>query len=82
MFENLTPGGIGICTDCLYLLANGEGTEDVAEALAKRWPVGTITLGSIDEEEDDSEGWFSWQPCDGCGSTLGGDRYPATGWTE
>ena len=22
---------------------------------------------------------FSWQPCDSCGSTLGGDRHPAHG---
>lgn len=23
------------------------------------------------------EGGFSWQPCDSCGNTLGGNRYPA-----
>lgn len=23
---------------------------------------------------------FSWAPCDGCGSTLGGSRYAATLW--
>ena len=24
----------------------------------------------------DREGYFSWRPCDVCGSNLGGDRYP------
>lgn len=28
------------------------------------------------EECDDSESYFSWSPCDTCGSTLGGDRTP------
>ena len=23
----------------------------------------------------DTEPWFSWSPCECCGSTLGGDRY-------
>lgn len=77
----LTPDEIEICQDCLFILANGEGPDDVAEALAKRWPVGTITLGRI-TDPDDPEGFFSSSPCDGCGSTLGGDRYYATGWTE
>jgi len=25
---------------------------------------------------------FSWSRCDGCGSTLGGDRYAATLWLD
>lgn len=25
---------------------------------------------------------FSWQSCDGCGSTLGGDRHAFTYWTD
>lgn len=27
--------------------------------------------------DTDDEGGFSWQSCDGCGSTLGGQRYAA-----
>jgi hypothetical protein len=80
-FENMTPGDIDICPDCLLLIANGEGPDDVAERLAARWPVGTITLGRMDGDDNDGEPWFSWHPCDGCGDTDGGDRYAATGWT-
>ena len=29
---------------------------------------------------DESEGWFAWSSCDGCGSRLGGDRHYATAW--
>lgn len=53
----------------------------------------TVTSGWLDSEytargetppdwesgEDDSLG-FSWAPCDGCGSVLGGDRFPLTVW--
>ena len=81
MGNALTPVEIEICQDCLMLVANGEGPEDVAEALAERWPDETITLGRIGRE-DDSEAFFSWQDCDGCGSKLGGDRYYATGWVN
>ena len=28
----------------------------------------------------DCEGRFSWAPCDVCGETLGGDRYPVAAW--
>ena len=28
------------------------------------------------------EPWFSWSPCQGCGSHLGGDRYPVTLWLK
>lgn len=31
-------------------------------------------------ESSCDSGGFSWSRCDGCGSALGGDRYPATLW--
>lgn len=82
MRETLTPSEIEICQDCLLILVNGEGPDDVAKALAHRWPVGTITLGRLGSDEDQFDAFFSWQSCDGCGSTLGGDRYYVTGWSE
>jgi hypothetical protein len=31
-------------------------------------------------EEDGTDEWFSWSPCDECGSVLGGAREHATAW--
>lgn len=31
-------------------------------------------MRGIDPLEYEPEFWFSWDPCQGCGSTLGGDR--------
>ena len=33
-------------------------------------------------EELSDEGGFSWHQCDTCGSTLGGNRYAAHGFTD
>jgi len=86
-----TPTTLHVCVDCLMLLANGEvfdahGDDITAQHAAKIdaiWGDTELTLGHVDaEEESDAEPWFSWQPCDGCGSTLGGDREYATAWTE
>lgn len=83
----LTPTPIDICTDCLFVLANGaedDAQTAAAERLADRWPgespvtTPAVTLGRMDGAE--TEPSFSWQPCEGCGSRLGGDRHPATGW--
>jgi hypothetical protein len=72
--------GVAVCQDCAMMLANGElgqgdDTADRihAERIAKRWSVGELVLDC----GEDCEGWFSWTECDGCGSTLGGDRHPA-----
>ena len=124
---------LSICSDCLYILANGQceysSPEDEArhtEGMAQQLGDHTVTLGrmipqdvknarelreqlqdyaeenNFDEdivnavdvivtdlagqcgdaygdEYGDDEG-FSWRRCDGCGSTLGGDRYAATLW--
>jgi len=74
-FDHLT-----ICVDCASLIANGEvsdGAEDVtAEHAAKvdaRWARYELVLSG----SEDFEPYFSWRPCDGCGSTLGGDRFEA-----
>lgn len=79
-----------ICVDCLMLLANGDvidgdGNDITTEHGAKmdeQWPDTEITLGCADPDCDDDgeECGFSWQPCDGCDSRLGGDRYHATAW--
>lgn len=73
------------CTDCVFMIANGEGTDAHMEAMVSIWGEGIrgvlgLALSShckecIDEDEP-CEGWFSWSRCDGCGSSLGGDRQP------
>lgn len=68
-------GETSVCVDCAMMLANGEGTEEHAERIAARWQAQGYDLVLACDEE--CEGWFSWLDCDGCGSTLGGDRHPA-----
>ena len=73
------------CTDCVMLIANGECFDgdgnDIAPSVANAqtaiWGEGWdgaygLTLNC----PEDCEGWFSWSPCDGCGSMLGGARHP------
>ena len=64
---------LSVCTDCLILAANGDMPADPdptqPEPLAL-WLNSPVIPG-------DAELGFSWQPCEGCGSQLGGDRYQA-----
>jgi|TARA_R100000093_G_C1890247_1_gene56737 hypothetical protein len=54
------------------------------DAIEYNWPDYVISpdtwASSIEEHGEDyqDEGSFSWQECDSCGSTLGGDRHEAT----
>ena len=73
------------CTDCVQIIANGEVTGSDGNDITNRinaaqveiWGQGIDgALGLVLTCPDDCEGWFSWSPCDGCGSTLGGDRHP------
>ena len=83
---------LDVCVDCVQLIANGEVIdaegEDIAgehaERMEQQWPDAHLTLGATDcehcpdEHGQDCEPWFAWSPCDGCGSTLGGNRSHAT----
>ncbi len=64
-----------------------------AREIEREWPGIEITLGRVQEwdesdedfeagQEYESEGWFSWYRCQGCGSRLGGQRYYATAWVR
>lgn len=73
------------CTDCVMLIANGEvfnsEGRDIAQEVSDRqvaiWGEGINgVLGLVLACPEDCDGWFSWSQCDGCGSTLGGDRHP------
>lgn len=76
---------ISICTDCLIWHANADDTgfcdctvECVdehhhaireAKQLGNMPPVRSVIVGG------DGDGYFSSSRCDGCGTTLGGDRH-------
>ncbi|WP_372663607.1 hypothetical protein [Amycolatopsis kentuckyensis] len=69
---------LSVCVDCIQLLANGEinDGEDTAERCAegqvREWGDNVMHMTYSGEELG-----FSWTSCDGCGSSLGGDRYRA-----
>lgn len=79
---------IEICRDCVLVHANGEDGCDDTDCRHgipdSGWPVDTeLTLGRLDADAnamEDTEPWFSWSPCEWCGSPLGGDREYAVAW--
>lgn len=76
-----------VCSDCIFLLANGEvtdsnGDDTTAAHAAKMAAVWGERFDIVPSGEEEEEASFSWQSCDGCGSTLGGDRFAATAFVE
>jgi len=65
-FEGLTHCTTGLCPGCVEC-ADRHGKSLHGMSLA-------ISTGAVYDE-----GSFSWSPCEGCGSTLGGTRYAAHG---
>lgn len=74
-----------ICADCLYTDANGWSERDTGRPLPDPVPLNRLegyligpdvdSLEDVDAVQAASEPSFSWSPCHGCGSQLGGDRY-------
>lgn len=71
-----------ICPDCLYTDANGWNEEHTGRPLPDPAPLSLLAGYLIGPDCDDLEDMdkalepsFSWSPCQGCGCTLGGDRY-------
>lgn len=67
------------CVDCILFLANGDEPEDregLAEDIAEMWP----DYHLVPAGGEDSEPWFSWSPCEVCGSRLGGNREAVAFW--
>jgi hypothetical protein len=74
---------ITVCIDCTHVIANGElpadsewTDEEHTAAMLREWEDADITLAC----DEDCEGFFSSHDCEGCGSTLAGDRHPAVAW--
>ena len=68
---------IGICPDCLYTDANGWVARMTGRPLPDLAPLNRLD-GYLIGWDSEVEAHFSWSPCDGCGDTLGGDRYAVT----
>jgi hypothetical protein len=69
---------VSLCGDCVYTDANGWDESQTGEPLPTPVPLSLIDDGDLigpDENDHICEGHFSWTPCDGCGNTLGGNRY-------
>lgn len=75
--EDMDTTTLEICVDCLFYLANGEVTDGEGNDITAAHGAAIASVWG-DAERDP---WFSWSSCDGCGSTLGGDREYATAWT-
>lgn len=85
---------LDVCVDCYLCLVNDECGSDSCQHMSKAGD-GPLTPGCLDCERceccestvcdcvnGDRGHGFSWRTCDGCGSTLGGDRYPVVVWEE
>lgn len=76
---------VNICSDCLVMDHNGWEEELIGRPLPDPTPMSLLNgyvLGTDCDDMDDAhavdlanESHFSWTDCDGCGSSLGGDRY-------
>lgn len=83
-----------VCDCCMFTHANGECCDQEQhdhEPLSMVREGDHVTLGGAphsdlctptDREQgcDCDDYGFSWQRCNGCGSTLGGNRYAMTLW--
>ena len=69
-----------VCSDCLYVAANGAPTYDgyADSGHARRYAKGLEVWGTEPFSDNDEEGSFSWQSCDFCGDPLGGTRFAST----
>lgn len=76
---SISIDSLAVCEDCAQIIANGEisAYEDngaaVAAAQVAQWGehAAHLVLGDLEGS------WFSWESCEGCGSTLGGERHSA-----
>lgn len=89
---------IWVCIDCMFSHANGETSSDEAPDCEPWCLIDKgdeVAMGIMADEhadsctpEDREEGCdcatdsFSWSPCEGCGSSLGGERHAFTLWFD
>jgi len=74
-----------VCVDCGQFLANGEPQDGGAaraagwnpDELAQHWEGYHLVNGDAEKDLE-----FSWQPCEGCGTRLGGARMHCVAWEK
>lgn len=67
-----------VCLDCYWMHHYGRSASDDPAYVPDRRPLSLITSEAwdfTDSETGDGIADFSWSPCEGCGSNLGGARY-------
>ena len=69
---------VDACIDCVLWHANGDdsGIADEERIHEVHFAVGLPANGVL--AVGDGEQFFTWQPCEVCGSRLGGDRITCT----
>jgi len=76
---------IRLCVDCVWVDANGHDPAEIDPGWSgflpewDGWGFVAVTERFGDYNEI-REPHFSWKPCNGCGSGLGGDRYDYTAY--
>lgn len=78
-------GNAWVCVDCYFAHHYGAHEHDGQwfagenDSPADKEPLskleGCELADNTDSETEEGMDDFSWSPCDGCGSTLGGSRY-------
>lgn len=66
---------VNVCSDCYYYNEMGWDEREIGRPLPEPAPMSLIPDEELSPVDDEPESHFSWHPCDGCGNTLGGDRY-------
>lgn len=77
---------LDVCEDCIFLIVNGDGSEELAEKIEAEWPSAegwSLSMGheeceDCNNEEYGCEPWFSHRRCEACGSSYGGNRHHMT----
>lgn len=65
---------LSVCVDCIEYIANGEAETPKRLERAIQATIGKPS-GALAYDGEDLG--FSWEPCEACGSTLGGERFKA-----
>ena len=63
-----------LCDDCVYMAANGWDERMTGLPFPDPAPLGLIGADALVGASEHDDPHFSWMPCEGCGSTLGGNR--------